>query len=105
MTTHKQKTLLLNSADNVALALSEIAQGESTGDDSLLLAREKIPAGHKIAVKKIDAGQSIVKYGQIIGFASETIESGSHVHTHNVEEAVPNPLIFYPKLNRPPLTA
>jgi altronate hydrolase len=87
MTTHKQKTLLLNSADNVALALSEIAQGESTGDDSLLLAREKIPAGHKIAVKKIDAGQSIVKYGQIIGFASETIESGSHVHTHNVEVA------------------
>jgi len=86
MTTHAQKTLLLNPADNVALALSEIAQGESTGYGSLL-SREKISAGHKVAVKKIDAGQPIVKYGQIIGFASDTIQSGSHVHTQNVEVA------------------
>lgn len=86
MTTHAQKTLLLNPDDNVALALSEIAQGEPTGHANLP-SREKIPAGHKIAVKKIDAGQPIVKYGQIIGLASDSIHSGSYVHTHNVEMA------------------
>ena len=86
MTTNEQKTLLLNPDDNVALALSEIAQGESTGHDNLV-SQEKIPAGHKIAVRNIDAGQPVLKYGQIIGFASDTILAGSHVHTHNVDMA------------------
>ena len=86
MTTNEQKTLLLNPDDNVALALSEIAEGESTGHDNLV-SQEKIPAGHKIAVKKIDAGQPIIKYGQIIGVASHTLPAGSYIHTHNVDMA------------------
>ena len=80
----KQKALQLNPDDNVALALSEIAPQQPIGIDSLL-SREKIPAGHKVAIKKIDVRQPIVKYGQIIGFASDTIGAGAHVHTHNVE--------------------
>ncbi|MBW2411612.1 MAG: UxaA family hydrolase, partial [Deltaproteobacteria bacterium] len=81
-----QKTLLLNNEENVALALSEIAQGEATGYDDLV-SQEKIPAGHKIAVRNIDTGQPVLKYGQIIGFASDTILAGSYVHTHNVDMA------------------
>ena len=46
--------------------------------------RDDIPAGHKFAVRPIPAGAAIIKYGQIIGFASSDIEPGCHVHTHNV---------------------
>jgi altronate hydrolase len=84
MTTVQPKTLHLNPDDNVVLALSEIPPGQ-TLDQGNLRCREKIPAGHKVAIKNIDARQPIIKYGQIIGFASVTILPGSHVHTHNVE--------------------
>lgn len=42
-----------------------------------------IPAMHKVALVPIAAGEPIRKYGQIIGFASESIPAGAHVHTHN----------------------
>ena len=84
MTSQRQKTIQLNPDDNVALALSEIAQGNPIGDSSLL-SLEKIPAGHKVAIHQINAREPIIKYGQIIGFASGAILPGAHVHTHNVE--------------------
>jgi altronate hydrolase len=55
--------------DNVAVALCQ------TGD---------VPAGHKIALRDIDAGEKIIKYGYPIGAATEKIAKGAHVHTHNV---------------------
>jgi altronate hydrolase len=78
------KTIQLNPEDNVVLALSDIAPGQLIGHGNLR-SFEKIPSGHKVAIRKIDAGQPILKYGQIIGFGSHTIQPGSHVHTHNVE--------------------
>ena len=62
----KQKSIRLNPEDNVALALSELARGQSIGHDHLR-GLEKIPSGHKVAIRKIDAGQPILKYGQITG--------------------------------------
>jgi altronate hydrolase len=46
---------------------------------------EGIEFGHKVATSAIKAGDSIFKYGQIMGFASRDIQTGEHVHTHNVE--------------------
>jgi altronate hydrolase len=43
-----------------------------------------IPAGHKVAVRDIATGEAIYRYGNVIGFATETIHAGQHVHTHNV---------------------
>ena len=45
----------------------------------------EIPVGHKVATEAIAAGKPIRKYNQIIGFATEAIDPGTHVHTHNVE--------------------
>ena len=36
-----------------------------------------------MAAQAIAKGQPILKFGQIIGFASEDIAPGSHVHTQN----------------------
>ena len=46
---------------------------------------EKIPAGHKYALQAIDKGEYLVKYGEIIGRATQDIAVGDWVHTHNVK--------------------
>ena len=50
-----------------------------------VIAQTNIPAGHKIALIEIQKGEAIRKYNQTIGFASQTIHAGDHVHTHNIE--------------------
>ncbi|HWV35308.1 MAG TPA: altronate dehydratase family protein, partial [Thermomicrobiales bacterium] len=46
---------------------------------------QMIPPGHKVALRFIPKGAEIRRYGQIIGFASDDIAPGRHVHTQNVE--------------------
>lgn len=73
----------LNKLDNVAVAVSAVAESTPVGFSSLT-AVEHIPAGHKIAVRDIDEGEDILKYGQVIGYASVAIPAGAHVHTQNM---------------------
>ncbi|WFE76394.1 UxaA family hydrolase [Roseinatronobacter sp. S2] len=47
-------------------------------------AQEAVPSGHKIAIRAIAAGEPVLKYGQIIGVASQDISVGAHVHVHNL---------------------
>jgi altronate hydrolase len=71
--------------DSVAVAIRPLAKGETlavSGREVPVL--EDIPAGHKIAVEAIAAGQPVVKYGYPIGAASAQIPAGTHVHTHNL---------------------
>ncbi len=44
-----------------------------------------IDDGHKYAIRDIVKGEQIIKYGQPIGHATENINAGEHVHTHNVK--------------------
>lgn len=74
----------LNDHDNVAVAVNAVSTGSMVGF-SYLVAVENIPAGHKIALRDIENGENILKYGQIIGYACEAITAGSHVHTQNVK--------------------
>lgn len=50
-----------------------------------LIANDDIPAGHKFALKDINKGEYVIKYGQIIGKATCDIKKGEWVHTHNVK--------------------
>ena len=43
-----------------------------------------IPAGHKIALRNVEDGAAMRKYGQIIGFADGDVQAGEHVHSHNL---------------------
>jgi len=74
-------TLLLNPADNVAVALANLDAGASTPNGTIV--SKRVPRGHKFAVKPIAAGEAVVKFGQIIGFAKEAIGPGEWVHEHN----------------------
>ena len=43
-----------------------------------------VPYGHKIAVRDIQMGEPILKYGERIGAASADIQKGEYVHIHNM---------------------
>src|SRR4051812_34934320 len=75
------RTLLLNPADNVAVALGNLDVGAETPLGVKTLKR--VPKGHKFAVKPIGQGEAVVKFGQIIGFAKQAIPAGDWVHEHN----------------------
>jgi altronate hydrolase len=75
------RTLLLNPQDNVAVALGNLDVGTDTAEGVRTIRR--VPKGHKFAVRTIGAGETIVKFGQIIGRAKVEIPAGDWVHEHN----------------------
>jgi altronate hydrolase len=74
----------LNPSDNVVLALRAMTSGDPLSPAAEATVVEDIPAGHKAATTRIRCTEPVIKYGQVIGFASVDIEPGRHVHTHNV---------------------
>lgn len=78
--------LLLNPADDVAVARRRIAKGEPTGLSGVM-ANQLIPRGHKVALRAVRAGAALRKFGQVIGVATQDIAAGDHVHLHNLAMA------------------
>jgi len=77
--------IFLHPRDNVAIAIRPIAAGQELPiDGSVVKASEPIPAGHKVAIREIVAGQPVFKYGQPIGKATRPIRIGEHVHSQNL---------------------
>lgn len=76
--------------DNVGTLIRETEEGETleiqVGDEIITVTlNEDIPFGHKVALRDIEEGETVTKYGLSIGYASEHIEPGDWVHVHNVE--------------------
>lgn len=67
--------------DNVAVSRDPRKKGETLGSLTLL---DDIPAGHKVALRPIPAGEWVWKYGFPIGKATAPIATGEHVHTRNL---------------------
>ena len=74
---------ILHKNDDVAVAKKTIAMGEPASPDGNVSAVTDIPAMHKVALHPIVNGEGIRKFNQIIGFASQNIAAGEHVHAHN----------------------
>jgi altronate hydrolase len=82
----QRRLIVLRSEDNVAVAARPVPQGfVITVGDHEVEVREPIALGHKVALRDIEAGAPVHKYGQIIGFASKAIPAGSWVHSHNLK--------------------
>ncbi len=84
----KRKTILLHAMDNVATALTDLKKGEkveaSLDDKSYeVVLLEDIEMGHKIALRDIAEGETVIKYGMPIGKALVPIRAGQWVHVHN----------------------
>ncbi len=77
-----ERVLVLHPADTVAVLLCRAG----AGDDPLGLGvplPAALAAGHKLARQAIAPGAAVVKFGQIIGLATQPIAAGAHVHSHN----------------------
>lgn len=72
--------------DNVAVVLLDSAPNQEfyLGNEKIV-AKEKIPYGHKIALQEMNKGDIVYKYGEPVARCTEDIEKGSWVHVHNVE--------------------
>jgi len=77
--------LLLDPRDDVALALTALAAGTraEAGGRTVEL-RDDIPDGHKVALRDMEAGETVRKYGWPIGILTAGVRAGGHVHGHNL---------------------
>jgi (2R)-sulfolactate sulfo-lyase subunit alpha len=79
--------------DNVGVVVVEnLAAGTAllcvvTEDNSELRAvnNQDVPIGHKVALRDLSIGDTVIKYGQDIGRVVAPIRKGDHVHTHNLK--------------------
>ena len=82
VSTVPSSVIRLHSSDNVGVRRLELVTiGTENGSPRVTTS---VPEGHKVALRQIHAGDAIIKYGHVIGYASLDIQVGEHVHTHNV---------------------
>lgn len=92
-----KRAMRINPDDNTATALNDIDAGENislvskSGPVGEMTAKQAAPFGHKLAVVDIKKGDKILKYGEVIGLATQQISKGDYVHTHNVVSALVPP--------------
>lgn len=87
----KPQLLVHDHEDNVGVV---VVEGLTAGTDMLcvvtsdnsdfrLTAEADIPIGHKVALKALAEGDTVIKYGEDIGKMIGAAATGGHVHTHN----------------------
>jgi altronate hydrolase len=77
------RVIRLHPEDDVVISLDQLISGTFIASENVT-ALGLIPPGHKMATRAIEAGSAVRRYGQTIGFASQPIRAGQHVHTHNL---------------------
>jgi altronate dehydratase small subunit len=85
----KAHAIVINEKDNVATALVSLEAGREVsvkvqGRIEKVRLLSDIPMGHKFALKDMEDGEAVVKYGEPIGQSTAKITRGEHVHIHNV---------------------
>lgn len=85
--------LVHDPADNVGVV---VVEGLKAGTDMLcvithdnsefrLTVKADVPIGHKVALKDLEVGDTVIKYGQDIGRVVAPVKQGEHVHVHNLK--------------------
>jgi altronate dehydratase small subunit len=86
-----KKAILMNKKDNVATALFSIKKNDSaviTYNNEIIneiIVLDDIEIYHKTAIKPIENGDLVYKYGEVIGRTTSSIKVGEHVHVNNIE--------------------
>lgn len=86
----KKTALVLDQKDNVGIALSDLAAGESctvtedNGTEYEVTVIHAIPFGHKFALAALVKDQPVFKYGEEIGKMKDALPKGGWIHNHNM---------------------
>ena len=77
--------LRIHPDDNVVVTIRAVEAGQEIAvDGSSIRTLEAISSGHKIAIRDFEPGERVVKYGHVLGEASEAVARGAWIHTHNM---------------------
>jgi (2R)-sulfolactate sulfo-lyase subunit alpha len=84
--------LVHDASDDVGVAVVDVDAGSdcsgrnlTTNESLKAKVTEKIPLGHKLALKDFAVGDSVTKYGCVIGKVVQPIKAGQWVHVHNLK--------------------
>ena len=89
----KTDLIIHDEKDNVGVVVIETTK-KNQECDAWIMENDKsikvpslneVPLGHKIALKDLKEGDTILKYGHDIGKVVKAIKKGEHVHVHNVK--------------------
>ena len=85
----KTQVIVINEKDNVGIALKPLNAGTKVsvkvqGRIEKMKLLSDIPMGHKFAIRDMEEGGAVIKYGEPIGQTTAKITRGEHVHIHNV---------------------
>lgn len=80
------RLIILATNDSVGVARCTINAGELIKLDGVdVRLAQALCMGHKLALRPMETGEKVLKYGVSIGSATTTIAVGDHVHLHNMQ--------------------
>ena len=88
----KKGILLHEAADDVGVTAMDLKSGEVVlavtleGEPVIEIKLvDDVPLSHKVAMRDLEVEKHVIEYGRPIGYASQSIARGAHVHTHNLK--------------------
>ncbi|HEU4549556.1 MAG TPA: UxaA family hydrolase, partial [Rhizomicrobium sp.] len=88
--------------DNVAIVVNTLGLPAGTQFPDGLVLNQFVPQGHKMALADVPEGGEIIRYGEVIGYATGDIRRGDWINEDNVRMAAPPPLDALEMATRPP---
>ena len=71
--------------DDVCVAVRALRAGETIdARGTTLEVVDDVPAGHKVALRRLEEGDEVLKYGHVIGRTTQAVPPGAWVHSHNL---------------------
>lgn len=81
----KQELIRINKKDNVAITTHDLkAESSMDFEERRLLVLQDIPVGHKVALRDLEPGEHVIKYGTVIGHTTCPVKEGEWIHNHNM---------------------
>jgi hypothetical protein len=76
---------MINPRDSVAMLLEDGKKGDTiqTPKGEITL-QEDVEFAHKVSIVDMAKGQSVIKYGEEIGFMLQQAPAGTWIHVHNM---------------------
>jgi (2R)-sulfolactate sulfo-lyase subunit alpha len=71
--------------ENLAADTDLLCVVTEDNSESRAINNQDVPIGHKIALRDLAVGETVIKYGHDIGRVVAPIRKGDHVHTHNLK--------------------
>jgi (2R)-sulfolactate sulfo-lyase subunit alpha len=88
----KHGILMHESDDDVGVAVMDLKKGAMIGAVTLegkpagrVKLVDRVPLGHKVAMRDLAKDKEVIKYGRAVGKAVKPVAKGAHVHIHNLK--------------------